>query len=489
MILNISKDTDIHKINKIKLPIIIISYNNHKYVLNTINQINRVNPEYTSSIIILDNCSDMPETKDFLQKTNYNVIINNKNNGPWIRYDKNPHIYNLLPNKYIITDPDLKFNENLPSNFIEILLELSEKYKTHKIGFALDISDFDKMYQSSAFNRYGTIQQGQLDMWKAPIQNSEYELYHACIDTTFCLFSKEIKSIKGPKCDTNQIRVAGIFLAKHLPWYINNNIYNEYENYLCAKSTTHISTISSTIIGEFDEKLSQYKNGKIAILIPSRDRNHKIKELYQIWDEYLDKTVETDCIILLDEDNESTYERLPNFKYEIVKTNGKRGVTYPLNQGAMKFCGQYEYIGFIGDDHRPKTKNWNSILYNKLKETSPFSMVYGNDLIQGGRIPTAIVMDSWYIRYFGYMIPPSITHLWCDNLWLYIGKEMNNIHYLKDVIIEHLHFGSGKSQCDAIYLEVAKTNQSGMNEFNKISRSPEFNLKLKQLKYFKKYLG
>ena len=58
---------------------------------------------------------------------------------------------------------------------------------------------------------------------------------------------------------------------------------------------------------------------KIAIIIPSRERSHKIKKLHSLWFNTLDEKISTDCIIALDEDNECTYERLPNFIYEIVK--------------------------------------------------------------------------------------------------------------------------------------------------------------------------
>jgi hypothetical protein len=39
------------------------------------------------------------------------------NNGPWINETTNIHIYNDLPDQFIITDPDLQFNKNLPLNF------------------------------------------------------------------------------------------------------------------------------------------------------------------------------------------------------------------------------------------------------------------------------------------------------------------------------------------------------------------------------------
>lgn len=53
----------------------------------------------------------------------------------------NVDLYNYLPEKFILTDPDLEFNENLPSNFIDILVDISENYQCYKVGFALDISD------------------------------------------------------------------------------------------------------------------------------------------------------------------------------------------------------------------------------------------------------------------------------------------------------------------------------------------------------------
>ena len=92
---------------------------------------------------------------------------------------------------------------------------------------------------------------------------------------------------------------------------------------------------------------------------------------------------------------------MPNFIYEVVKSNGTRGATYPLNQVATKYCNEYEYIGFWGDDHRPNTKNWNSIMYETLNSNKPYAMAYADDLIQGANLPTEIIMDSLYIKEFG----------------------------------------------------------------------------------------
>ena len=102
------------------IPIIIICYNNYKYVDNTIKQIININSDYEKDIIILNNCSSCPKTIEYLSKSKHKIINNFLNVAPQITDKINKHIYDILPDKFILTDPDLQFNSNLPKNFIEI---------------------------------------------------------------------------------------------------------------------------------------------------------------------------------------------------------------------------------------------------------------------------------------------------------------------------------------------------------------------------------
>jgi hypothetical protein len=52
------------------------------------------------------------------------------------------------------------------------------------------------------------------------------------------------------------------------------------------------------------------------------------------------------------------------------------------------------------------------------------------------------------------MVPPGAVHLYLDDFWLALGRGIDSIHYLPDVIIEHLHPSAGKAQIDAGYTEV-----------------------------------
>lgn len=279
------------------IPIVIICYNNFRYVENTLKQIASINKDYYTNIIILNNMSTCSDTIAYLNKVDVRVINNVANVGPWITPTINRHIYDLLPDKYIITDPDLKLNPNIPSNFIEILASLSDKYKTSKIGFALDITDHDMFYPTTEYMANLSIRDWELRFWQNKIDDEgEYEIYKADIDTTFCLMNKtNIES----EIDL-QIRVAGDFTAKHIPWYIENEVYNVYDNYMSNTNTTHISTISRIVLPYINANYMEIHKNRELFFIKKDDTNPNLtfwkdtyggwnNELFELFDNYLSK--------------------------------------------------------------------------------------------------------------------------------------------------------------------------------------------------------
>jgi hypothetical protein len=234
--------------------------------MNTLRQIKEINVDYYNNIQIVDNASTCLETKEFLKTTDVKVIYNTINGTPRISPNKNKHIYDTMPNMFILTDPDLQLNTDIPTNFIDVLLALSLKYKTKKVGFALDISDYNKMYQGDYF--FGnTIYDWEKRFWENKQSDSEYELYEAAIDTTFCLINKNNR-------EGMYLRIAGNFTAKHLPWYIDNGVHNVYETYITnLKLTTKISTTSKLINSYTQEKFLRVFKNKELFLIENDAKN------------------------------------------------------------------------------------------------------------------------------------------------------------------------------------------------------------------------
>jgi FkbM family methyltransferase len=258
------------------VPIIIVCYNNYKYVRNMIKRLKEINEDLISNIYILNNASTMEDTKKYLETVEVKIIENTGNNGPWLASHVNTHIYNVLPNKFILTDADLELNQNMPKNFIETMIELSDKYNCYKVGLALDISEKEKFIDENKYDY-------EIEFWSNRIDNNEYELYNAVIDTTFCMVDKT------REYGSNNLRIAGNYTAKHLPWYNENPIYNIYENYKLNENVSNeISTIKNKLVNYIETNYLKIKKNNEIIFIKNDDNDKNInfwRDIFINWEQ------------------------------------------------------------------------------------------------------------------------------------------------------------------------------------------------------------
>ncbi len=138
-------------------------------------------------------------------------------------------------------------------------------------------------------------------------------------------------------------------------------------------------------------------------------------------------------------------------------SNGK-GMVGALNWLAQMHIMHYEMVGFMGDDHLPRTPHWDEELCRSIRQQGG-GLAYGNDLLQGEALPTAVVMETRIPHALGYMAPPLLEHLWVDNFWLKLGLGIGHLCYRRDVIIEHLHPGAGKADWDQEYARTGSADK------------------------------
>jgi hypothetical protein len=174
----------------------------------------------------------------------------------------------------------------------------------------------------------------------------------------------------------------------------------------------------------------------------------------------------TELIFAIDADDVAEYGDLMhatagvnNVKIVIAARMGMNGT---LNHWANWMAPDYDYICFMGDDHLPITAGWDTKLCEAIGKEA--GIAYGNDLLQGENLPTAVVMSSRIIRCLGFMSPPALKHLFLDNFWLAMGKALGNANYCPDVIIEHLHYINGKAAHDERYAAVNNTEIHNADE-------------------------
>ncbi|MDR4981562.1 hypothetical protein REY75_23840 [Bacillus sp. MHSD_37] len=93
-------------------------------------------------IWIWDNNSTAPALLAFYDQisTKYNLVKNIENYGP--RFFAAPCFFDLLPDFFAVTDPDLAFNEKMPDNFLEYLKQLTIELSLFKAGLIIPSSDF-----------------------------------------------------------------------------------------------------------------------------------------------------------------------------------------------------------------------------------------------------------------------------------------------------------------------------------------------------------
>jgi hypothetical protein len=192
---------------------------------------------------------------------------------------------------------------------------------------------------------------------------------------------------------------------------------------------------------------------KMIILVPTRGRPMNATALLASHEEL---SAASDLLFIIDANDPEHDQYHFEVGAELCMTieNQTRGMAYPINKAANAIAKQnkYDFFAFLGDDHRPRTAEWDLQLMAAMQRQP--SMAYGNDLLQGKRLPTMIAMTSDIVKALAGMVPPNMKHLYLDNFWKKLGEDLGALTYLDDVIIEHMHPVAGKAEWDEGYKEV-----------------------------------
>jgi hypothetical protein len=199
----------------------------------------------------------------------------------------------------------------------------------------------------------------------------------------------------------------------------------------------------------------------LIVLVPSRGRPESVTPLAEAFNATC--TADTALSFIVDDDDPA----LPDYRRNIETvqaaggivgygTGASKNMVQALNGGArlLVTAPKPPYaVGFIGDDHCPRTKGWDGRYLEALRELGT-GIVYGDDLYQGERLPTQCAMTADIIQALGYMSPPSLVHMYVDDAWLHLGRAAGCIRYLPDVVVEHVHPIAGKGEWDDGYRRV-----------------------------------
>ncbi len=204
----------------------------------------------------------------------------------------------------------------------------------------------------------------------------------------------------------------------------------------------------------------------LLIIVPSRGRPQNVAALLDAWGRT--STGAADLLVAVDEDDPELagYQALQDLEQSMSSPAlgtphwgvprwdfGERlrlGGT--LNAVATKYAADYRMLGFLGDDHRPKTPGFDRRFVDALDDLGT-GLVYGDDLFQRANLPTQWAMTSDIVQALGYMVPGGLVHLYIDDALKVLTERAGCLRYLPDVVIEHLHPSAGKAELDDSYRE------------------------------------
>ena len=229
----------------LSIPIIIINFNQLFYLKK---QVDFYLSRGFENIIIIDNYSTFPPLIEYYKEIRDLVKIEfMEQNFGHLVFFKNKNLQKKYGKGYfVITDPDIVPNKNLPLDFLKIIIEKLHQYfdTVNKVGFALEIDNIPNYFP---YKEEVLIWENK--HWENEI---EKECYMTQIDTTFALYKPNYPSRFSGVNFYNGLRLAGDFTAIHGGWYKNPNQLTEEEKFY----EEHASSSASWTKIKSDEQIS-----------------------------------------------------------------------------------------------------------------------------------------------------------------------------------------------------------------------------------------
>lgn len=155
---------------------------------------------------------------------------------------------------------------------------------------------------------------------------------------------------------------------------------------------------------------------------------------------------------------------LPWPKKFSLNVGPRLGLKAALQEMFLKFPDE-DWYGFLADDLVPLTKHWDKIL---IETAGNCNISYPNDLGKKRKrdLPTHPCVGGDLVRAIGWFGLPATYHYYLDDIYRFIGQNLNNIYRLEDVIVEHMHYGRGKAEIDETYNQSIDKMKNDTDAYN-----------------------
>lgn len=177
---------------------------------------------------------------------------------------------------------------------------------------------------------------------------------------------------------------------------------------------------------------------KLLSILPTRGRPARLKLALET---FMETRTFADMVVVYDDDDTMTASLAASWPAGPVRFEAgpRLGLAQTFNRTCLANCHEYDVLGLTADDVLFRTAAWDHRFYQALAPRKFAGVVYGNDLIQGGRLCTHPYFGAVLPRVLGRIVAPGQRHLFMDNLIMAMGHMLGHLVYLGEVITEHQH--------------------------------------------------
>lgn len=198
-------------------------------------------------------------------------------------------------------------------------------------------------------------------------------------------------------------------------------------------------------------------NQKISMLLPTRGRPDWVMRLFESIRVNTNQLELLEVVLCIDEDDIGSHH-LTSTAFSVKRIIGARSTMGHYNSTCLENSSG-DIMVLSNDDMVIRTSGWDDRLRTiDNKYPDGIYMAYPNDLFKGAKLCTFPILPRRTCDLLVDPFPRIYKGAFIDYQLLDIFKRLQHqghqrLHYIEDVVFEHLHFRTGKSTSDATYAD------------------------------------
>jgi len=204
-----------------------------------------------------------------------------------------------------------------------------------------------------------------------------------------------------------------------------------------------------------------------ALICPTRGRPHRLKEFIESALTTATHPERVDIELYIDDDDQkiTQYETVisnlrKNFSNSLISSTLGPSIGVPRAANLLFYQSTADIFMTSNDDQVFIDHGWDTRLDIEIeKYQDDIFCIWFNDNWESQNFCTFPIISRKWVETLGYFQFPFFEHYFVDAwIWM-LAKAIDRDNYIHEIIVEHRHWKTGKSQKDATY-NMHRTNEN-----------------------------